>query len=234
MNMRMPLGASLAIAVAASAQGAMTGNAYEVGYAWSGTDFGGVEVSGYVVDLYLELDISDVLLNVYNFNDVNAGTEAYYQGLTAPGWSPNNQGGIFETDAALYMDSFITIGGTGELAGNPLQFAGNGTAVDPNFGGNTALFPAANGGWYNGNPNFALGQSNNLSGVGFTGKSGVFIGRFSIEGSTGFSMVGTTGEATFNQGLGTPGFQDDFTVVVPAPGALALLGLAGLTARRRR
>jgi hypothetical protein len=232
MNMRMPLGASLAIAVAASAQGAMTGNAYEVGYAWSGTDFGGSAVSGYVVDLYLELDLSDVLLNVYNFNDVNIGTN-YYQGLTAAGWAPNNQGSIFETDAALYMDSFISIGGTGVLAGNPLQFAGNGTTVDPNFGGNTAAGPGADGGWYNSNPNSAIGQSNNLSGVGLTGQAGVFIGRFSIQGSDGFSMIGTTGAATFNQGLGTGGVQDVFTVV-PAPGALALLGLAGFAARRRR
>ena len=233
MNMRMPLGASLAIAVAASAQGAMTGNAYEVGYAWSGTDFGGSAVSGYVVDLYLELDLSDVLLNVYNFNDVNVGT-SYFQGITAPGWTPNNQGSIFETDAVLYMDSFVTIGGTGALSTNPLQFAGNGVSLDPNFGSATGAGPEANAGWYNGNPNNAIGQAIDLSGVGLTGKAGVFIGRFSIQGSDGFSMVGTTGSATFNQGLGTPGVQDNFAVVVPAPGAIALLGLAGLASRRRR
>ena len=46
-------------------------------------------------------------------------------------------------------------------------------------------------------------------------------------------MIGGTGFATFNEGIGTPGQQDSFTIV-PAPGALALLGLAGLAGRRRR
>ena len=40
-------------------------------------------------------------------------------------------------------------------------------------------------------------------------------------------------EVTWNQGLGTDGEQAQF-VVTPAPGAIALLGLAGLTNRRRR
>jgi len=234
MNMRMPLGASLAIAVAASAQGAMSGNAYEVGYAWSGTDFGGTAVSGYVVDLYLEIDAADVLLNVYNFNDVNLGT-TYFQGLTAAGWTPNEQGSIFTTEVSQNFDSFVSIGGTGALSGNPLQMGSNGVATDPNFGGNNAAGPGANGGWYNGNPNNLIGAAQDLTAVGLDGKIGVFIGRFSQAGSDGFSMIGSIGEATFNQGLGTAGQQDSFTVVeIPAPGALALLGLAGLAARRRR
>ena len=234
MNMRMPLGASLAIAVAASAQGAMSGAAYEVGYAWSGTDFGGTPVSGYVVDLYLEVDASDVLLNVYNFNDVNLGT-SYFQGLTAAGWAPNEQGSIFTTEVSQNFDSFVTIGGTGARSGNPLQMAGNGTATDPNFGTNTAAGPGANAGWYNGNPNNPNGAALDLTSVGLNGKIGVFIGRFSQANSDGFSMIGSTGEATFNEGLGTQGQQAGFTVVeIPAPGALALLGLAGLAARRRR
>jgi hypothetical protein len=59
------------------------------------------------------------------------------------------------------------------------------------------------------------------------------IGRFSIEGTTGFSMAGCSGFATFNEGIGTPGQQALFTCV-PTPGALALLGIAGLTGGRRR
>ena len=48
-------------------------------------------------------------------------------------------------------------------------------------------------------------------------------------------MIGSTGFATYNQGVGTAGVQEGFTVVeIPAPGALALLGLAGLASRRRR
>ena len=212
--------------LAASANAGMTGNAYEVGRAWSGEDFGGTVVSGYVVDLYIEFDSeSDILLNVYNFNDPNLGT-TYFQGLTAAGWAPNEQGSIFTTEVSQSFDSFIAIGGvTNEgMDGNPYQMAGNGVAVDPNFDNNNADGPGANAGWFNGNPNNPIGAS---------AGGRVLIGRFSIAGSTGFSLEGSYGQITFNQGVGTPGEQESF-VVVPAPGALALLGLAGMASRRRR
>jgi hypothetical protein len=235
MKICVPAATALGLAIAMSANAGMTGNAFENGYAYSGTDFGGVAVSGYVVDLYLEFDSdADVMLNVYNFNDVNLGTEAYFQGLTAPGWAPNEQGSIFQTDVSQNFDSFIAIGGVqADGANGPIQMAGNGVSVDPNFGGNSAIAPAADAGWYNGNPNNPIGQvvATNFTTTGF----GVFIGRFSIENSAGFSMIGSDGFATYNQGVGTPGVQTSFNVVdIPAPGALALLGLAGLASRRRR
>jgi hypothetical protein len=195
------------------------------GYAWSGEDFGGVAVSGYVVDLYLELEETNVLLNVYNFNDTNLGT-TYFQGLTSAGWAPNEQGSIFTTGVSQSFDSFIAIGGvTNEGSdGRAYQMAGNGVAVDPNFDNNNADGPGTNAGWFNGNPNNPIGAS---------AGGRVLIGRFSIAGSTGFSLEGSYGQITFNQGVGTPGEQESF-VVVPAPGALALLGLAGMASRRRR
>ena len=80
----------------------MTGRALEMGYGWSGEDFGGTSISGYVVDLYMEFDsIDDVLLNVYNFNAINqADNPTYFQGTTAAGWNPNEQGGIFTIEGA--------------------------------------------------------------------------------------------------------------------------------------
>ena len=228
MNIRVPIATALGLAVATSASAGMTGNAYEVGYAWSGSTFGG-STSGYVVDLYLEFtSSSDILLNVYNFNDSNTGA-SYYQALTAAGWAPNLQAGPFETDDAKAFDSFIAIGGVvaDDGAGNPTQMAGNGVAVDPNFGGNTAAGPLANAGWYNGNPNNPIGTAGS--------ELLVFMGRFSIEGSDGFSMIGSEGWATFNEGIGTPGQQAAFSIGhIPTPGALALLGIAGLTGGRRR
>ena len=139
MKICVPAATGLGLAIAMSANAGMTGNAYEVGYSFSGTDFGGVAVSGYVVDLYLEFDgDADVMLNVYNFNDSNSGA-AYFQGLTAPGWAPNEQGSIFETEVSQSFDSFIAIGGvTVDGANGPIQMAGNGVATDPNFGGNNA------------------------------------------------------------------------------------------------
>ena len=227
MNIRVLTATALGLGVAATASAGMTGNAYEVGRAWSGEDFGGTAVSGYVVDVYLEFDSeSDILLNVYNFNDVNLGT-TYFQGLTAAGWAPNEQGSIFTTGVSQSFDSFIAIGGvTGEDGnGYALQMSGNGVSVDPNFPDNNAAGPGANAGWFNSNPNNPIGSAG--------GGGLVLIGRFSQAGSDGFSMQGSDGWATFNEGLGTPGQQAGFTVV-PAPGALALLGLAGLAGRRRR
>ena len=55
--------------------------------------------------------------------------------------------------------------------------------------------------------------------------------RFAYNGD--FDLAGSTLSVTWNEGIGTGAEQANFTVV-PAPGALALLGLAGLAGRRRR
>ncbi|MAC20434.1 MAG: hypothetical protein CMJ23_12315, partial [Phycisphaerae bacterium] len=101
-----------------------------------------------------------------------------------------------------------------------------GTGLDPNFGGNNADYPGNLAGWYNGNPPTLNGQV-----VDNDGTLGVLIGRFAYDGE--FSLEGSALEVTWNQGLGTPGSQAGF-IVTPAPGALALLGLAGFSSRRRR
>ena len=102
-----------------------------------------------------------------------------------------------------------------------------------NFGGNGTQIPAADAGWYNGSPPSLNGQVGDVAGAGTIAGSdfGVLIGRFST--GTFANLEGSTLEVTWNQGLGTPGNQAGFTVV-PAPGALALLGLAGMAGRRRR
>lgn len=217
--------------LAASASAGMTGRALEDCYAWEGEDFGGASVSGWVCDLYLEFDSAeDILLNIYDFNDIKSGN-VYHQGVTAAGWAPNEQGSIFTTEVSQSFDSFIAIGGVTEYGpdGRPYQMAGNGVGVDPNFGGLSAAGPGENAGWYNGNPNNPHGQAQESDSGYFL----VFIGRFAKLDSDGFSMAGSYGSATFNQGIGTEPTQSGF-VVVPAPGALALLGIAGLTGGRRR
>ena len=220
------LSASTLIASAATAD--MTGMCYQNIQQVSAVDgFGAADFNGTVVDLWLEFDdVSDVMLNVYNFNDTNLGT-TYYQSFTGGVWTPNNQGPPFETEALQIADSFISIGGDGGS-----QSAGNGTGVDPNFGGNTAAGPGANGGWYNSDPTTPIGAvvSTSFTNTGL----GVFIGRFSINGGE-LNMGGGIGAATWNQGIGTEGSQAAFQIVdIPAPGALALLGLAGFAGRRRR
>jgi len=217
----------LAAAAVASVASADYTDAVQVAYTVTAADFGGAEVTVNVVDVYMiSNDTADTLLNVYNWNTVG-GAASYFQSFTGTGWQPTNLGGPFDTAALQSADSFVTIGG---FASDALQVpgAGAGSGLDPNFGGNNAAAPGVDAGWYNGSPP-------SLNGAVITydnGIQGTFIGRFSsLDGA--FSLEGTLFEATWNQGLGTPGQQQQF-MVMPAPGAMALLGLAGLAGRRRR
>ena len=220
-----------AAAVAATAGADITG-AVTYNYSTTVEDFGGTSVSVNVSDLYmLSNDAADTLLNVYNMTLASTGQVDYFQSATGTGWNPNNLGGIFDTPALRLADSFVTIGGFAQDTLLPEQApgAGAGTGLDPNFGGNDAAYPGDLAGWYNGSPPSLNGQGGMLPGnIGM----GVLIGRFAFDGD--FDLSGSELFVTWNQGLGTPGNQAGFIVNVPAPGAMALLGLAGLTGRRRR
>ena len=225
----LSLGLGLAIAGTSFADvtGAITYN-----YSTTVEDFGGTSVSVNVSDLYLLSDDgADTVLNVYNMQMASAGQVNYFQSVTGTGWTPTNLGGIFDTPALRLADSFVTIGGFAQDTLLPEQApgAGAGTGLDPNFGGNDAAYPGDLAGWYNGSPPSLNGQVGMLPG---TIGMGVLIGRFAYDGD--FDLSGTSLEVTWNQGLGTPGNQAGFIVNVPAPGAMALLGLAGLAGRRRR
>ena len=228
------LGLGLASIVAATASADITG-AYVYSYSVTAADFDGGEVTVNVQDLYLSSDdASDTALNVFNYNaGANAAT-SYFQSFTGTGWQPTNLGGPFDAPALRLADSFVTIGGFAQDTLLPEQApgAGAGTGLDPNFGGNDAAAPGADAGWYNGSPPSLNGQvgavpeaDGDLIGLG------VLVGRFATVGES--DLIGSTLEVTWNQGLGTPGQQGGFTVT-PAPGAIALLGLAGLANRRRR
>ena len=225
------LSLGLGLAIAGTSFADITG-AITVDYAVTAEDFGGTSVSVNVSDLYLlSNDAADTVLNVYNMQMATAGQVDYFQSATGTGWTPNNLGGIFDTAALRLADSFVTIGGFTQDTLLPEQApgAGSGTGLDPNFGGNDAAYPGDLAGWYNGSPPSLNGQVGMLPGeLGM----GVLIGRFAYDGD--FDLSGTTLEVTWNQGLGTPGNQAGFIVNIPAPGAMALLGLAGLTGRRRR
>jgi hypothetical protein len=222
-----------AAAVAATASADITG-AVTYNYTTTAEDFGGTSVTVNVSDLYLlSDDAADTVLNVYNLTLAAAGQVSYFQSATGTGWTPNNLGGIFDTPALRLADSFVTIGGFQQDTLLPEQApgAGAGTGLDPNFGGNGAAFPGALAGWYNGSPPSLNGQVGMLPG---TIGMGVLIGRFAADVDIPFDLSGSELFVTWNQGLGTPGNQAGFIVNVPAPGAMALLGLAGLTGRRRR
>jgi len=228
MRTQLFAGIGLATAITAGASADFTA-AMTNGYNVSVTDFFGNSIDLYVMDMYLMSDdANDVLLNVYNMNMSGPGT--FYQAVASPTWTPSYAaGGPFDTDAAARGDSFVTIGTSDAdiSGGNPIQPGTNGTALDPNFGGGTA--PGANAGWYTSDPAAATGAVTDTV-IG----QGVFIGRFAVETSDAFALSGSLA-ATWNQGLGTAGEQGTVDIIpVPAPGALALISLAGLAGLRGR
>ena len=235
--------ASATVALCMTTANADIQGCFYYGYWQTGEEFGGTQVEAYVVDMYMWSDsANDALLNVYNANISNSlGDVEYYQSLTASGWTPNFQGGVFDTTASRYLDSFVSTGGRDsdgnpsvDGGGNLIQMGSNGTGTDPNFGGNDADQPAAGAGWYNSNPNNPIGVGYlNSTLPGALGEQlTMFIGRFTL--SEEFDLSGEL-SVTWNEGIGTPGTQETFSIQeVPAPGALALLGVAGMASRRRR
>ena len=219
--------AALGTAVLTTAASADITGVTAVSYSKTVAEFDGSSVTVGITDLYmLSDDAADTLLNVYDFNLGASAPSSFYQSTTGVGWQPTNLGGPFDNEANRQADSFVTVGGFG-LSAEQAPGAGGDTGLDPSFGGNDADAPGVNAGWFNSNPPGAQGLVGETA-VGL----GALIGRFSVLGSEGPDLIGTELKVTWNQGLGTPGSQQSFTV--PAPGALALLGLAGLTGRRRR
>jgi hypothetical protein len=124
--------------------------------------------------------------------------------------------------AQSLTDSFVTMQGIGN---------GWGTALDPSFG--TPYGPAAGGisppntnaGWYDATPG-----TQNL--VGGTLKVRLLqIARIAADDTTTYTANMTLGYAYLGSTVAQFGY-GSFTI--PAPGAIALVGLAGLIGRRRR
>jgi MYXO-CTERM domain-containing protein len=195
----------LASAVASGAQAGLVGfTGFEVD---SLGNIGGVDV--YQVYATFSDPTGFAQLNIYN-HSVSSGTMSAIHSDGAGTWNP------FATSASnASNDSFVTIDGAYGFSTM--------TALDPSFGNGFGGSFGNNGGWYTSSPATVISGSRILimqialaaGDVGYTATAKV-----------GYKAVGTT---TALEGTGT------YTVgFVPAPGALALLGLAGVCARRRR
>ncbi len=199
----------------------------------------GVNLDVYV--LYARFNgATDTMLNAFNWNAVGgASTDCFYHkdlfDTSAPGvlnktigtWAPQQTG-----SATLNrpFDSFLTIG-----AANGATSA---TSGDPSWntagagGWNITTLPTGyNVGWFNSSPPNLQGR------VGVSGNSAdsVRLGQFVIDRD--FNAGTYNLKIGYNSGVaGAPVqfYEGTFTLGVPAPGAVALLGLAGLVGRRRR
>lgn len=196
-----------------------------------------------IIDVYAGFNsASDRLLNVFNMNiDVNAASIVQSTNQGEQSW--RRLDGVSNTSS---LDSFVTLGG---YVDGEFRYASSTVQSDPSFtnyntAGATTIPSQA--GWYNsdptsldvtatvlaGSPGFPQGSRDPRSA---SGQYGVWVAHILVNKAiTNASWsLSFTGFAAYNNGV----FNADarmFHVVVPAPGAIALLGLAGLAGRRRR
>ena len=215
--------------------------------------FMGFVASSRTVGAYTVIDIfagvqnaSDKFLNVYN----TTSNGVFYQaaGLTNKTWKPD--AGAF-TATRSSIDSFMTAGTFSGGAYGGEYYASTNTNGDPNFTGTSwsptlgsaaATTIPALAGWYTGDPtsidNSAesiVGLQNRTNGTGAAGANfGIWCAHLVL---TGNQVIGTdftfSAFASIKDGVSGAVSQASSSFV-PAPGALALLGLAGFAARRRR
>jgi hypothetical protein len=188
---------------------------------------------------------TDTIVNAFNFNrvdgtatnlfyhkDLSTGTTAPYPLTKAAGtWNPGQTGSV---TANRPFDSWLTIGGS--------TGAGNSTNADPSWpaaGGSWNRPDVPNGvnaGWFNSNPPNLQGRVGasftNGTNTVTTASDSVRLGQFVVDrnanGGTWNLKIGYT------DGVSTTVLFAETTFSLPTPGAVALLGLAGLVGRRRR
>ena len=235
--------ASVASAIAASA------NAGFLGF----TGFTYIAGNGNrVIDVFAVVsNASDKLLNVYNANITNnagaAGATFFTQqaGLATRGWKPD----AATSSRSNTVDSFMTIGVDGGAPYEGQYYASQGTGADGGFTfgwstlGNTV---PANAGWFLSPPTLPdsiaesltgmTGTRVNLGPAGADSNLGVWCAHLVMDGSTTSCLWGAT--AAIKDGVTGLVSSGSVTagqlIPVPAPGAIALMGLAGFAARRRR
>ena len=228
------------LAVAGAAAVAASASAEFTGWVASARSAAGDQT---IIDIYAGFNAAtDRLLNVFNMNiDVNAAS--IVQSTNAGEQSWRRLDGVSNSSS---LDSFVTLGGyvTGDV-----RYASSTVMGDPSFTNYTtagATTVPSQAGWYNtdptsldvtatvlaGSPGFPAGSRDPRSAGGQYGVwvAHVLVNKAITNASWSLSF---TGFAAYNDGV----YNADarmFHVIVPAPGAIALLGVAGLAGRRRR
>ena len=122
---------------------------------------------------------------------------------------------LFETFPTLQWDTFFAIGDDADASVSP------GFPDTALFGGGSSIMENDNLAWFDGDPTTPAMSSGGQ----------IFIGQFSMAMDADF---GGMLSAQIRNEAGEEIRYRDLEFFIPAPGALALLGLAGLAGRRRR
>ena len=205
-----------------------------------------------VIDLYAGVNnASDKFLNVYNANisTTIAGRFIQKAGLATKTWKPDTAG--FTSTRNTLDDSFMTAG-SARFAGDSEIYASGKTNADPNFTGTSwdgaPGSPAATtipnlAGWYTGDPTSPDNNAESLAGItgrqnlsgGATANFGIWCAHFVVAGEN--AVINFSAFTSIKDGVtgGTSQAQSSGAFnAIPAPGAIALLGLASFASRRRR
>ncbi|MAW40813.1 MAG: hypothetical protein CMJ30_00160 [Phycisphaerae bacterium] len=157
--------------------------------------------------------------------DVSGGYSAIsYEGgelynVAAFGVLGDDTGTYQGTAPGMEGDSYVTIGGQSDTQFSPGFLAGNADALGQVIRGSSFTWED-NGGYFDSDPG---------SGA-FDSGSGILIAQLTVASGEDVTFGGT---ASFNSDTGDLSFGEFSVTTVPAPGALALIGLAGLGRRRR-
>ena len=181
-------------------------------------------VSGY--------DTYQIFLNFNSPTDkllaVNGDVDGGYSALSYSGGELYNAlfAAVLPDDTGEYAafpgmegDSYLTIGGQDDTSFSPGFLAANADAFGSVVRGSSWSWDN-NGGYFDSDPG---------SGAYDTG-SGILIAQLTVASGEDITFAGT---ASFNGTGGELSFAEFSVTTVPAPGALALIGLAGLGRRRR-
>ena len=199
-----------------------------------------------VIDVFTVVsNASDRLLNVYNVNLTTTqggstlATFVQQAGTATRGWKPD----ATTSTRSNIVDSFMTIGVDGGAEYDGQYYASAGTGADGSFTNWSSVAPTvpANAGWFLSPPTLPDNVAESMSGMtgtrvntGTAGTSnlGIWCAHMIMApGSTGFSWNATS---AVKDGVTAGTVTTTGTMFIPAPGALALLGLAGFSSRRRR
>ena len=221
--------------------------------------FLGFVASSRTVGAYTVIDIfagvqnaSDKFLNVYNLNSDATGGFFQATGLANKTWKPD--AASFNSTRST-IDSFMTAGTYSGGAYGGEFYASTNTTGDPNFTGTswnaTPASPAAttipvNAGWYTADPTSVDNSAESLAGLvgrvngsgGAAANFGIWCAHLVVLGNNA-TIGGATATVRFDAFVSikdgvTGQTTQSSSNFIPAPGALALLGVAGFASRRRR
>ncbi|MFO0783795.1 MAG: hypothetical protein U0636_08920 [Phycisphaerales bacterium] len=224
------LGAAGMLACTAAATADFTGWTAEVSVLASGR---------YAMNVYANFSSTgDRLLNVWHVTAVTSTAAGYYQDAANPFWAPGLQ------SAQDADDSYVTIGtdtsamahGNGVIAGDPdfLNFDDSTGATD------FSVFQGPNGpGWYLSNPTLpqGLATSGRVLAAHLVAANVADADVQNVQWSASLSAKLANGVTHVYYIAGTAFGSETFSwgsSLVPAPGLLGLLSVAGVACRHRR